>query len=118
MAGARRSIGWDPRRGCGALSAALLLLFALLAASLCSTTAQAGELGANDQLVLAALAGTEPLPLGEMARESARGFEGESQAGVHIPVTVPMVRLWDDVGAFSPPSISNTMVTISSGPGQ
>jgi hypothetical protein len=115
MAGARRSVGSNPGRGGGVLPAASMLLLALFVASFCPTMARAGELGANDQLVLAALAGAQPLPIGEMAKEAARGLGGGTEAGVHIPITEPAVRLWDDFGAFSPSSIGNTSVAINTG---
>ncbi len=105
-------------RGPYVLSGALFLLLSLFAAVVSAGTARAGELGSSDQLVLAALAGVEPLPVGEMAKEAARGIGLGSQAGVHIPITEPTVRLWDDFGAFSPSSIGNTVVTISTGTGQ
>lgn len=103
--------GGGHRIFCGSLFL-LLLLFGI---ALSAATARASELGPSDQLVLAALSGVQPLPVGEMAKESARGFPGGTEAGVHIPVTAPSVRLWDDLGAFSPSSIGNTVVTITTG---
>ena len=97
------------------LCGSLFLLLLLFGFALSAATARAGELGPSDQLVLAALSGVQPLPLGEMAKESARGLPGGTEAGVHIPITAPSVRLWDDVGAFSPSSIGNTVVTITTG---
>jgi len=115
MSGARGIIGlgaWHMPRALGRVSVLLLLLLGL---SFSCATARAGEFGANDQIVLAALAGVQPLPVGEMAKESARGLGNANQAGVHIPMTEPSVRLWDDIGAFSPSSIGNTVVTIGTG---
>jgi hypothetical protein len=115
MAGARWSKGLSVGRGHSVLFIAAILLLLPLAVSLFAVTARAGQVGAGDESVLSALAGVQPLPVGEMAKESARGLGGETEAGVHIPVTVPTVRLWDDFGAFSPSSIGNTVVTISTG---
>ncbi|HUC17128.1 MAG TPA: hypothetical protein VMA37_05520 [Acetobacteraceae bacterium] len=115
MSGVRGVIGlgaWCMPRFLGRVSPLLVLLLGLC---LSCATARAGEFGANDQIVLAALAGVQPLPVGEMAKESARGLGDANQAGVNIPLTEPSVRLWDDFGAFSPPSIGNTVVTIGTG---
>jgi hypothetical protein len=115
MDGTRGIIGqeaWRLPRVFGRVSVLLLLFLGL---SVSCATAWAGEFGASDEIVLAALAGVQPLPVGEMAKESARGLENANQAGVHIPLTEPSVRLWDDFGAFSPPSIGNTVVTIGTG---
>lgn len=95
-----------------------LVLALLSGLSLAAAPARAGNLGSSDQLVLAALAGVQPLPVDEMAKQSARGFENGQQMGVHLPITEPTVQLWDDVGTVSPSSIGNTVVTITAGPGQ
>jgi len=101
--------------GHGVLAGGFFLLFLLLGVCLPGTGARAGEAGTNDQIVLAALAGVQPLPIGEMAKESARGFAVPGTSALPIPMTAPSVRLWDDAGAFSPSSIGNTVVTISTG---
>ncbi len=115
MDGARGIIGLKAWRVLRAFGRVPVLLLLLLGLSVSCAPAWAGEFGASDQVVLAALAGVQPLPVGEMAKESARGFENANQAGTHIPITEPSVRLWDDFGAFSPPSIGNTVVTIGTG---
>ena len=112
----------DPRRngdaiagkGYGVLAGGFFLLL-LLGVCLPGTAARAGEAGANDQIVLAALGGVQPLPIGDMAKETARGFAVPGQSAMPMPMTAPSVRLWDDTGAFSPSSIGNTIVTISTG---
>jgi len=90
------------------------LLFGL---SFVPVPARAQEVGQGDELVLAALGGVQPLPSAEMARQTARGFANGSDAGAHVSVTVPTVGLWDDFGAFSPSSIGNSIVTITTGNG-
>jgi hypothetical protein len=118
MRGARWSS--DPEREGGStfLCGAVLLGLLLFGIPLAAATARANEAGSGEQVVLAALSALQPLPAGEMARQTARGVEDGNQVGAHITVSVPTVRLWDDFGAFSPPSISSTIVTISSGMGQ
>jgi hypothetical protein len=113
MSGARWSMGSGTGRWLGVLFGSAFLLVLLFGAALSAAPARAGDLGSGDELVLAALGGVRPLPIGEMAKESARGAAIGTEAGVHIQQMQPTVRLWDDFGAFSPSSIGNTVVTIS-----
>jgi hypothetical protein len=96
-------------------SGEFFLFFAFLGILLSAAAARAGGVEGSDRMVLANLAGLEPLPVTDMAKGSARGHAAGSRAGVDIPVTQPTVRLWDDFGAFSLPAIGNTVVTISTG---
>ncbi len=118
MTRARWRIGSKAGGGLHVPGGVLFVALMLFAISLPAAAARAGELGTNDTIVLAALGGVEPLPVGEMAKESARGIGNGAEPSVEIPIAQPTVRLWDDFGAFSPSSIGNTIVTISSGAGQ
>lgn len=117
--GTARRAGAKVRSGLGVLSVAVFLLglgFLLAAPMAWAGSAEdaVSAKGAAVQL-LAALDGAETLPDSTMARESAGAAGAPEPAGVHLPVSTPKVRLWDDFGSALPAQIGQTNVTVSGG---
>lgn len=116
--GTTRRAGAELRSGLRALPFAIFLV--ALGSLLAVPSAWAGS--ANDAgstkgaaELLAALDGAETLPDSTMARESAGTAGGTAPTGVHLPVSTPKVRLWDDFGLALPAQIGETSVTVSDG---
>lgn len=96
------------------LSAVLFLAFAFFACPLAIPAARAGGSDSTVKLV-AALNGVEILPDSAMAKESAGGVEAGEAAGVHLPLILPKVRLWDDFGTAAASPLGQTTITVSGG---
>lgn len=112
-------VGTKARSGLRALSVAIVLLGLgfLLAVprAWAGSVEDAGSAKGAAVELLAALNGAETLPDSAMARESAGAAGAAEPAGVHLPVSTPKVRLWDDFGSPMPAQIGQTSVTVSGG---